>query len=224
MKPHYLYLRVCLFLLVSFCSNAQNNPYWQEPSLQQVDSLKKIIAVSSNDTLKMYASRQIGLYYQEINRPIALSSYKEMLKLASKIKQSVWEAGALSRYGYVFCSMQNYAEGLKFLLEAITLASKDGIENGIWRPDLLSFKKDASHARMTVLADIYNHLGIVNYFTGEYSKSLEFHRMVHQFYNILQDDALMSLSWMNTGEAYRGRGDLDSAELAFNKSIFYERK
>ena len=49
----------------------------------------------------MYINRQLGMYYQEINRMAALSYYEEMLKLAKKTKQKVWEAEALSRNGYV---------------------------------------------------------------------------------------------------------------------------
>ncbi|MDB5278357.1 MAG: hypothetical protein JWR61_3312 [Ferruginibacter sp.] len=221
MKIHHKYLMIACFLLLPFYNNAQNNPYWQEPSREQVDSLKKMLTVSTNDTLKMYVDREIALYYQESNRPAALQYYEEMLTLARKTKQPVWEAEALSRNGYVSCSIQNYSGGLKFLLVARSLASQDGIEKGMWRPALLSFKNDAYHARITVLAGIYQHLAIVNYFTGEYAKSLQLHQIVHQLNNQLQDDAMMSLSWMNSGEAYRGQGNLDSAESAFNRSIIY---
>ena len=224
MKPYYLYISFTFFILLPFDNIAQYNPYWQEPSREQVDSLKKILTVTSNDTLKMYVNRTIGLYYQEINRPAALSFYEEMLKLARKTKQPVWEAEALSRNGYVSCLIQNYSGGLKFLLMAKSLASEVRIEKKMWRPALLSFKNDAYHARITVLAVIYNHLGIVNYFSGEYAKSLEFHQLVYQLNNVLQDDALMASNWNNKGEAYSGLGNLDSAELAFNRSIFYSNK
>ena len=221
MKKIHLYLFICLLLSLPFYGTAQNNPYWQEPSLKQVDSLKKILAVSGNDTLNMYISRQIGLYYQEIDRSTALSYYEKMLNLARKTGQPVWEADALSRNGYVVSVNQNYSAGLKFLLMAKSLASQEGIEKAMWRPRLLSFKNDAYHARMTVLADVHNHLGIVNYFSKEYARSLAYHYDVRTLNDIVQDDALMSLSWMNSGEAYRGGGNLDSAEVAFKKSIVY---
>ena len=76
----------------------------------------------------MYLNRQLGMYYQEINRTAALSYYEEMLKLARKIKQKIWEAEALSRNGYVSCLIQNYSGGLKFLLMArrLSIAKKPG--------------------------------------------------------------------------------------------------
>ena len=221
MKSYYLYIFISSFLLLPLYNRAQNNPYWQEPSRGQVDSLKKILTVTTNDTMKMYLNREIGLYYQEINRPVALRYYENMLKLARKTKQPVWETEALSRNGYVSCLIQNYSGGLKFLLIAKSLASQDGLEKGMWRPALLSYKNEAYHARITVLAGIYNHLGIVNYFSGEYEKSLEYYQIIYQLNNVLQDDALMASYWNNNGEAYGGLGKLDSAELAFNKSLVF---
>ncbi|MEO6548975.1 MAG: ATP-binding protein [Ferruginibacter sp.] len=214
-------IKIFSLVLITYVSDAQNNPYWQEPTRERVDSFKKALTVSDNDTLKMYLNREIGLYYQEVNRPLALDYYKVMLTLARKTKQPVWEAEALSRNGYENNVIQNYSEGLKFLLMAMAIASQDGIEKGMWRPSLMSFRNNAYHARITVLADIYNHLGIVNFFAGEYAKSLEYHKIVQRLNDIIQDDALMSLSWLNTGEAYRGEGNLDSAESAFQKSIIY---
>ncbi len=218
------YLSITFFLLLPVCSKAQNNPYWQEPSPKQVDSLKKVLATTANDTLKIYLSRTLGLYYQEIERPIALGHFEKMLTFSRKAKQPVWEAEALSRIGYVYSSIQNYSGALKFLLQAKSLASQDRIEKGMWRPELLSFKNDVHHARLTVLAEVYNHLGILNYFTGEYEKSLAYHRHVQQSNIEIQDNALMSLSWLNAGETYRWMGRLDSSEFALNNSIVYSNK
>ena len=208
-------------MLLSFCSVAQNNPYWQEPTRKQVDSLKTVLAASTNDSVSMYLNRQLGMYYQEINRMAALTYYEEMLKLARKIKQKIWEAEALSRNGYVSCLIQNYSGGLKFLLMARNLASQKELEKEMWNPGLLSKKNTAYEARMTIMADINNHLGLVNLFSGEYAKALNYHRNVQKINEILNDTTLKSLSFLNTGEAYLGLMQLDSAESAFNKSIYY---
>src|SRR6266487_1490194 len=221
MQQLRLYVTVLSFMLLSFCSVAQNNPYWQEPTRIQVDSLKLALATSTNDSVTMYINRQLGMYYQEINRMAALTYYEEMLKLARRIKQKVWEAEALSRNGYVSCLIQNYSGGLKFLLMAKNLALQNGLEKEMWNPGLLSKKNAASDARMTILCDINNHLGLVHNFSGEYVKALEYYRNAQKINEILNDTALMSLSFLNIGEAYLGLLQLDSAESAFNKSIYY---
>ena len=221
MKQLRIYITVLFFMLLTFCSVAQNNPYWQEPTRIQVDSLKAVLASSTNDSVTMYINRQLGMYYQEINRMAALTYYEEMLELAKKIKQKVWEAEALSRNGYVSCLIQNYSGGLKFLLMARNLASQKGLEKQMWNPGLLSNKNSAYDARITILCDITNHLGLVNNFSGEYSKALNYFQDVQKINERLNDSALKSLSFLNIGEAYLGLLQLDSAESAFNKSIYY---
>ncbi len=131
------------FILLPCSSSAQNNPYWQEPTRIQADSLKIVLATSTNDSVTMYINRQLGMYYQEINRMAALTYYEAMLKLAKKTKQKVWEAEALNRNGYVSCLIQNYSGGLKFLLMARNLASQKGLEKEMWNPALLSTKNAA---------------------------------------------------------------------------------
>ncbi len=80
MKPPPLYFIVLLALLTSLSSASQTNPYWQEPSRLQADSLTKVLQASKNDTVNMYINRQLGMYYQEINRMAALNYYEEMLQ------------------------------------------------------------------------------------------------------------------------------------------------
>jgi signal transduction histidine kinase len=58
-------------------------------------------------------------------------------------------------------------------------------------------------------------------FTGEYSKALDYYRHVQKINEVLNDSALTSLILLNTGEAYVGLMQLDSAEAAFKESIYY---
>ncbi len=91
----------------------------------------------------------------------------------------------------------------------------------MWDPGLLSKKNSAYDVRMTILADINNHLGLVNLFSGDYLKALDYHHNVQEINEVLNDTTLMSLVFLNIGEAYLGLRQLDSAELVFNKSIYY---
>ncbi len=213
---------VIIFLfLIPVIATAQNNPYWQEPSRLQADSLKRVLQASKNDTVNMYINRQLGMYYQEMNRMAALGYYEEMLKMAKRTKQKVWEAEALSRNGYVSCLIQNYSGGLKFLVMARSLASQKNLEKEMWSPGLLSKRNDAYDVRMTILADINTHLGLIHLFSGEYSKALDYHRKVQKINTILNDTALMSILYLNIGEAYLGLMQLDSAEAAFKRSMYF---
>ena len=224
MKLISIYIAGLFFMLLPFHSRSQNNPYWQEPTRIQVDSLRGVLAISTNDTVKMYINRQLGMYYQENNRMAALSYFEQMLKLAKKTKQKVWEAEALSRNGYVSCLLQNYSVGLKYLLMAKNIASEKDIEKEMWNPGLLSKNNAANDVRITVLCDISTHLSLVHSFSGDYVKSLEYQRSVQKINEELKDTVLMSLLFLNMGESYLGLMQLDSAESAFKKSDYYSNK
>ena len=57
MKITNIYLSGLFWTLLPFCSSAQNNPFWDVPTGKQVDSLKKVLAGSKNDT-RQYVSQQ----------------------------------------------------------------------------------------------------------------------------------------------------------------------
>ncbi len=110
---------IIFFLVVcSFVSTAQNNPYWQEPTKDQADSLKLLLRITKNDTLRMFGNRQLGLYYQEINRAVSLSFFEEQLTLAKTLNQKIWEAEALSRIAYSSSLLQNYFSGHQQIFES----------------------------------------------------------------------------------------------------------
>ena len=50
---------------------------------------------------------------------------------------------------------------------------------------------------------------------------MAYYRDVQKINEVLNDDALKSLLFLNIGEAYAGLVQLDSAEAAFKKSIYY---
>ena len=221
MKITNIYLSGLFWTLLPFCSGAQNNPFWDVPTGKQTDSLKKVLAGSKNDTVNMYLNRQIGMHYQELDRPVALASYKNMLALAEKTDQRLWEAEALSRVGYVSCLMQDYSGGLRLFLRAKQIASETSAEKGMWKPGLLSKKSDPYVVRLTVMADIQQHLGLVHYFTGDFSKALAYHQQVKKINENLNDDALMATNYLNIGESYSALDQSDSAEFAFNRSLYF---
>jgi len=172
MKQFKLYRCIFLFFLLPLFLQAEENPFWQEPTTFQADSLKQLLFSTKNDTVRMFANRQLGLYYQEISRPVALAYYEELLRLARQLKQKLWEAEGLSRIGYVSSLMQNYSGGLKSLLLAIEIASDPKNEREIWNVNLFSSDGDTHRARITLLANITEHFGLLYYFTGDYNMAL----------------------------------------------------
>ena len=149
------FFKSTLFLLSPVLTQAQTI---------NIDSFKNVFRNAPHGPQRFKAASDVYFYYQEINRMTALTHYEEMLKLAKKTKQKVWEAEALSRNGYVSCLIQNYSGALNFLLLAKDLASQKGLENDMWNPSLLSKKNSSYEARLTILCDITHHLGLVHFF------------------------------------------------------------
>jgi tetratricopeptide (TPR) repeat protein len=166
---------------------------------------------TENDTVRMYASRQLGIFYQEISRPISLSYFEEQLLLARQLRQKLWEAEALSRIGYVYGLMQNYSGGLKSLLMAMELASDPKCERAVWKVELFSKKEDAHYARITVTAVITEHLGLLYYHAGDYHKAIEHYKTSMIINDEIQDDAFLSIIYLDIGESYLGLKEFDMA-------------
>ena len=219
MKHRNLHLSLVIILLIPMWSKAERNPYWQEPTKAQVDSLKQLLRETKDDTIRMYANRQLGLFYQEIHREISLSYFEEHLVLAKTLKQRIWEAEALSRIGYVSSLLSNYSGSIKSLLNAREIASDRKAEKGMLNVTLFSNDGDPFRARMMLLGSINQHLGILYFFTGDFKKALEYYSECIRINETIRDDAFMSLVKLNIGESYRALGKLDSAKLAFNEAL-----
>jgi two-component system, NtrC family, sensor kinase len=216
-----------ILILLFFASSASyggNNPYWQEPTKIQADSIKELWLAAENDTVRMFASRQLGIYFQEINRPISLSYFEEQLRLARKLRQKLWEAEALSRIGYMSGFLQNYSGGLKSLLMAMEIASDPKVERGIWNVDLFSKKGDPHHARLTVLNVMNEHIGLLYYHTGDFLTAIEYYKKALAFNQEVKDDAFQSLIYLDTGESYLGLRQFEMAKTAMESSLLYCQK
>ncbi|MGM0943566.1 MAG: ATP-binding protein [Bacteroidota bacterium] len=211
---------ILLFILTnSLMVLGQKNPYWQEPKVGQADSLKHWLESTENDSLKMYINRQLGLYYQERNRFIAFDYFNAQLELAKSLNQKIWEAEALSRLGYVSSSIQNYPGALNYLLAARKLASDPNAGMNLWNIALLTDDGDANNARLTVLLEIINHFGILNYFVGNYEKAIAYYEEASELNKIRQDEVTASLLHMNKGESYVGLGQYDLAKTELEQAL-----
>ncbi len=219
MKKHQAGIFHCITLVLSCWSAAQQNPYWKEPTRAQLDRLKRLLGSTTNDSVRMQANRQLGLYYQEIDRPSAMAYYEELLRLARKLDQPLWEAEAMSRLGYASSLMQNYSGGLKYLLTAQAMVADPRLEKNIWNVGRFSQKNDPRHARMTLAGSITQHLGILHYFGNELRKSLGYFSTCLEINKEINDDAFASLVHLSRGESYIGLNLPDSAIDALETSL-----
>src|SRR5437773_4114384 len=154
------FTRIVLLLSFPLFSDAQQNPYWQEPNRVQADSFRVIFQKTSNDSLRMYCCRELGLYYQEINSDSSLYFYEQQLVFAQKLELKIWEAEALNRIGYVSSLLGNYPKSLIVLLNAKEIADDKETEKNIWHVSLFSKDNNPEISRLTLSASIEQHTGI----------------------------------------------------------------
>jgi len=214
-------ISIALFFIVTIplMVFGQQNPYWQEPTAAEADSLKTVLQSTDNDSLKMYINLQLGLYYTERSRFTALEYYKAQLELAKRLNQKLWEAEALSMLGYLSSVIQNYPRSLNYLLAARELASDPKAGMNMWGVHLLTDDGDANSVRLTVLTEIILHLGVLNYFTGNYEKAIEYYQEATELNEIRKDEVITSLLHMNKGESYFGMGQYDLAKTELESAL-----
>jgi len=215
MKRIKISTNLFFIVFIPLMAFGQQNPYWQEPTAAEADSLKMVLQSTENDSLKMHINRQLGLYYQEIHRFTALAYFEAQLQLAKTLKQKIWEADALSGIGYVSSLIQNYPGSLNYLLAARDIVSDPQAGNELWNVYLFTEDGDANRARLTVLSAIINHLGVLNYFVGNYERALEYYEEVVMVNKIVNDKVLSSFIHLNKGESLSELGRYDLAKTEF---------
>jgi two-component system NtrC family sensor kinase len=219
-KQHILHICiVLLMLLFPHLVFGQKNPYWSEPKINDLDSLKSTLAATIDDHEKLHLYRQLGLYYSERDRFIAFEYFSQLLRQAEKLNQIIWEAEAYSRMGYISSLIQNYPGSLNYLLEAREIISDPSSSKGMWGAERLDENGDTNEARLTVQVDIHNHLGILNYFVGDYPAAIDYYDQAGILNEVAQEEPMKALLYMNKAAAYYQMGMLDLAKSELEKSL-----
>ena len=221
MKP---LIKIFLLLLFPVISKAQQNPYWQEPTRDQADSFRTAISHENNDTTRMYLYRELGLYYQEVQRDSSLYFFQQHLLIAQKLKLKLWEAEALNRIGLAFLNLGNYPASLEALSHAQTIAEDQETEKNIWQIAAFSKSENPRIARLTVLASIHNHLGILYMRTGDIKKKLFNYFECRRISENIHDTASLSLNSMDLGDAYTSLGKQDSALTYAQEALMFSNE
>ncbi|MEO7119888.1 MAG: hypothetical protein ABIY62_02260, partial [Ginsengibacter sp.] len=78
-------IKIFFFLFIPVVSIAQQDPFVENWSDTQIDSLRTELEHTTNDTMRMRILRSIGTYFQEVNRDSCLYFQTEQLMLARKL-------------------------------------------------------------------------------------------------------------------------------------------
>src|ERR1700741_2218133 len=114
-----------LFLFASLLGRTQQS---------EIDSLKRELKSSNNDTISLILSGKLSDAYAEIYPDSALYYGNNMLNLARKLRYKLEEIYALCEIGYAQLNLGNYPRSLQTLLLAISSGEDKTSEKKILPP------------------------------------------------------------------------------------------
>jgi signal transduction histidine kinase len=202
---------------------AQTGTYYDYNSYSQhrVDSLHLLFKNTSNDTVKMAVSRDLGLYYLETNSDSAYYFLSLELKIAKHFSLKLWMADANDMLGYNETKRGNYPAALQHFLEAVQLGEDVETEKNIWRVNKFSVDGNPQRARLTSLANIYNDFGLLYKAIMNLDKRTELYTKSINIGKKINDPIVLSYAYANMGEVYMNQGKPDLALQFHNKSLDY---
>ena len=168
-----IYFFLLLVLLETPSVSTAQNTLFDKPVKQELDSIRKVLQQTDNDTLKMSAFRDLHFYYSEMNRDTALYFAEQQLHLSQKLHQKLWEASAYESIGYVTQIMGNYPKAYEALSNALKIAEDVNSEKHNWNVKKFSKDGDAYKARYYNLTAIHILFAFLNIGTGNNQKAFE---------------------------------------------------
>src|SRR5436190_11155567 len=188
-----------------------------------LDSLKKEIAVSENDTIKLIRLRNISRVYSELYPDSAFSYSEKLLSISQKLDLKLDEANALREKAYALLNMGNYPRSLQTILAALKIAedpkSEQRILTGKYAEDALVNRNASPGAqRLSELGFIHQTLGILYTNLSNYEKALSQYREARQVAERSGNVPLQSIINMTLSRAYLNVKKRDSASISLEKA------
>ena len=215
------YIKFFFLLLIPSLLAAQKNPYWENPSNEEINRMRTEFRDELNDSTKMYISRRLGSFYFEINTDSSLYFLEKELSIAKKLNLKLWEADAWCQIGYVSSLMSNYSKALSSLLTALKISEDEASEKNIWRISYFTKENNPQTARLIVVASTLHNLGHLYGWTSNTEKQLAKYFEALNITEKNNDLALLTLVHMNIGDVYQKMNKLDSALDYEEKALKY---
>ena len=181
---------VLLFLFT--ISQARNN----------IDSLKSLVSVTSNDSLIAHTYNTISYNFYRINQDSSLYYANKALDVAREHDIVYEQASAYFNIGRTYFFMHHYALALQNMETALDIYKKEGSEFG--------------QARM------YNSIGIVYRNINMTDESIKYTTEAYQLFKKINDSQYTAFTLGNLGRDYLSMGDYEKAEDYLKRSIGIE--
>src|ERR1700761_5780917 len=200
------FIKILVLLLVPVLADAQQH---------LPDSTKKALKNAFNDSLRYQASMQAYLYFEEINRDSALYYANQTLLLARKNDKQLLIARALASKSYQLIGIGRYAEALKGLLQAFSIAENPKNANSSW---LLAPEPTPEKSRLFILS-ITHHMFAILMDRTQNTEQVLFHFKEGKRLAIeINNPQRVLIADMNIGNTYLDLNKIDSALIFENEA------
>jgi signal transduction histidine kinase/Tfp pilus assembly protein PilF len=203
---------ISLLLLPMLTVGQPNHPY--------LSSLYRSLSEATSDTARMKVFTNLGSYYISVDRDSANFYVGRALPIAVRLNLKFDEAFILNQRGTLLMQQEKYSKSLEYYLKALNIAKDPTIEKTIW---VLSPGQNPTSARMLLLSDSYDLIGLLNAYAGNWTDNtknqLKNYREAEKYAKAAGDREQIAYINFHMGIAYMNEGKLDSALTLIKKAI-----
>ncbi len=226
---------VLLFILVPGNCFAQNQ--------QKIDSLKKVIFISKEDTNKVEAYIALSKQFKRNNSDSCIFYSKKGLDLSAKINYLKGLANCYYSIGYSYSRLANYKSALENYNKSIEYAGKINDKQGLaacynniglLKEEQSEYNDAIDYFNKALKIDIelkdtlsvagdYNNIGMIYWNLGNYSKSLDYHLRSLKLKEKTGNKLSVAISYINIGLVHKDMLSYDQAlKYYYNALIIYK--
>lgn len=208
-----IFIKVAWLILLPFSIFGQN----KDPL---VTGLHKSLSEAASDTARMEFYSKLGSYYSVENRDSSNFYLEKALPIASSLALRFDEATILNDLGIIQMQQEKFSKSLELYLKALNIARDPAIEKTIRH---LPSGQNAKRARMLLLSDCYDLIGLLNAYTGNWmvntKNQLKNYREAQKYAIAAEDQRQIAYVNFHMGIAYMNDGNQDSAIFLINHAI-----
>jgi tetratricopeptide (TPR) repeat protein len=192
-----------------------------------IDSLKRELHLSGNDTMQLVLMGSLANAYSETNPDSAFYYAGKMQAKAKQLSMRMEEITALNEMGYALLNLGNYPRSLQTLLSAISLGNDPSGELNILgsrfppSDDYTDRNTSPTLQRWAVLSRAYQFTGILYVNSGNYERALSYFREATPLAEKVKNDHLLCINYISQGRAFISNKQLDSGLLSLHRAYYY---
>ena len=215
------YFIILSFLMLPLFLEAQSDKYLTAYTQNQADSLSLVLNNTSNDTLRMQISRELGTHYIEVKKEIAIEFFTTQIELAEKLNLKLWAADGYGLLTYATTKKGDYIESVNALLKGFKIAENPESEKNIWQISKFSNTNNPHKARLLLLAHLNLQGGHLYKLTEKIEQERSSYLKCLQLAEEINDPTFAHFGAHMLGQTYIKLNKLDSALVLEQKALKY---